>query len=229
MKEIEVLELEENDLDRLALNARVLINAIDPYHRFSSPVLAACTRNGAFYVDCTTETLWIQDMIGKYQSGAIDSGAVIIPAMSLSSSPPGIIAWHFRGNQLQQTRYVPPASRFAAVTIQALTWIGTILLAFPLFRSLLGNIAIPQGIGPTIENSRTVESVEFKTVGFVEGEDAPRANGYVCLQGVNRAKAAENEGRDLSGGGGIFTPSSLGMSFVERLRKVGVVIEAENL
>ncbi|KAH7407494.1 hypothetical protein BKA64DRAFT_705903 [Cadophora sp. MPI-SDFR-AT-0126] len=349
--EIQILELVRTDLDRLTLNTCVLINVIGPYHRLSSPVLAACARNGTCYVDCTTETLWIQDMIGKYETAAIDSGAVIIPAISLSSSPSDLVAWlvatcireqgfegtfevisssklalngmsggsfasvlalreaygsswflwgnswilssksappstlpwttwlvgyrnvpnlgilttsfvgpgneavvhrsydlnpSLYGPYFKFREYVPAASILDAVTLHTLTWIGTILLALPLVRWLLGKLAIPQGTGPIVEESRKFESVDFKAVGFVEGEDAPRAMATFAYKSstyeisavlaaeaagvlLKRVKAAEIEGRDLTGIGGILTPSSLGMPFVMRMREVGVVIEVEKL
>lgn len=51
ISDIEVVELNDVELNELALKTRVLINVIGPYHRFSSPILGACARNGTHYVD----------------------------------------------------------------------------------------------------------------------------------------------------------------------------------
>lgn len=53
MAAVEVLPVQMNDeeLGRLARQTTVLINCIGPYHIYSSPVVAACAENGTHYLD----------------------------------------------------------------------------------------------------------------------------------------------------------------------------------
>ncbi|KAL6353710.1 hypothetical protein LRP88_12698 [Fusarium phalaenopsidis] len=85
--------LDADSLDPLIVNTKVLINGIGPYHRYGTPVVKSCARNGTHYVDFSTETAWIADMIRDYHSLAEQSGAIIIPAISGSSSPSDLVAW----------------------------------------------------------------------------------------------------------------------------------------
>ncbi|WAO91906.1 Sacchrp-dh-NADP domain-containing protein [Fusarium falciforme] len=84
--------LDAKSLDPLVVNTKVLINGIGPYHRYGTPVVESCARNGTHYVDFSTETAWIADMIRDYHSLAKQSGAIIIPAISGSSSPSDLVA-----------------------------------------------------------------------------------------------------------------------------------------
>ncbi|KAF2808062.1 uncharacterized protein BDZ99DRAFT_572931 [Mytilinidion resinicola] len=90
---IEVVQLEKKALVDFARRTRVLINGVGPYHRYSTPVVEACAENGTNYVDFSTETPWIKEMIDKYHTTAKKSGAILIPAISLSSSPSDLTAY----------------------------------------------------------------------------------------------------------------------------------------
>lgn len=48
---IEVCALSSTDLDSLAKKTKLLINTVGPYHRYSSPVVEACAKNGTHYLD----------------------------------------------------------------------------------------------------------------------------------------------------------------------------------
>ncbi|KAI1631644.1 hypothetical protein F4809DRAFT_646234 [Biscogniauxia mediterranea] len=53
------------DLSPLARRTAALINGAGPYHRHSSPVVAACAGGGGtYYVDFTTETPWVAVRLG---------------------------------------------------------------------------------------------------------------------------------------------------------------------
>lgn len=88
-----VSELNSETLRPLVRKSRVVINGTGPYHQYSTPVVEACAKNGTHYVDFTTETLWIANMIIMYDNIAGDSGAIIIPAISNCSSPPDLLVW----------------------------------------------------------------------------------------------------------------------------------------
>ncbi|OBS23094.1 hypothetical protein FPOA_03653 [Fusarium poae] len=88
-----ISQLDEQNLVPLVEKSHVIINGIGPYHRHATPVVAACAMNGTHYVDFSTETLWISEMIRDYHELAVSSGASIIPAISGSSAPSDLAAW----------------------------------------------------------------------------------------------------------------------------------------
>ncbi|CAJ0546791.1 Ff.00g014180.m01.CDS01 [Fusarium sp. VM40] len=86
-------QLDAQGLDPVIKETSVLINGIGPYHKYGAPVVESCARNGTHYVDFSTETMWISEMIRDYHVVAQASGAIIIPAISGSSAPSDLMAW----------------------------------------------------------------------------------------------------------------------------------------
>ncbi|SCO78589.1 uncharacterized protein FRV6_02802 [Fusarium oxysporum] len=86
-------QLDGEGLDPLVKNTKVLTTGIGPYHRHGTPVVEACARDGTHYLDFSTETAWIAQMIRDFHEVAKTSGAIIIPAISGSSAPSDLVAW----------------------------------------------------------------------------------------------------------------------------------------
>ncbi|SPJ76032.1 uncharacterized protein FTOL_05763 [Fusarium torulosum] len=86
-------QFDAQGLDPIIKETDVVINGIGPYHQYGTPVVESCARNGTHYVDFSTETTWISEMIRDYHAVAQESGAIIIPAISGSSAPSDLIAW----------------------------------------------------------------------------------------------------------------------------------------
>ncbi|KAI1842031.1 hypothetical protein JX266_011786 [Neoarthrinium moseri] len=117
-----IADLQSDHLSLLVQRSKVIINGIGPYHRFSTPVVEACARHGTHYVDFSTETLWIADMIAAYDATARASGAVIIPAISGSSSPSDVVTWLLA---TAIRRHYPRESRISEVVCSGkLTMLG---------------------------------------------------------------------------------------------------------
>ncbi|KAI8716550.1 Sacchrp-dh-NADP domain-containing protein [Fusarium sp. LHS14.1] len=327
--------LDAESLDPLVGNTKVLINGIGPYHRYGTPVVESCARNGTHYVDFSTETAWIADMIRGYHSLAEQSGAIIIPAISGSSSPSDLVAWllvtHLHdhglpgpsevvcsgklnmlgmqggslhtvldvaehcgiggwlkgdswilsqapkplktppigllghrydpvlghlgtsfvawGNQSVVQRsasfdartygrdfvfreYIPTSGFFSAAIVHIITKLGVILLCIPWFRSFVRGKAFHPGSGPDREESRKVESAEWKATAYIKGNKEPTAVaefGYkgalVDMAAILAVEAAATimEMPKAKGDGspivGLLTPSILGVRFVDRLKK----------
>lgn len=74
---VEVAQLQKNDLTALARKTKVLINAVGPYHKYSTPVVEACAENGTHYLDFTGELPWVKQIVEKYHSIAQDTGAIV--------------------------------------------------------------------------------------------------------------------------------------------------------
>lgn len=90
---IEVAQHNKDDLLNLAKKARVLITTVGPYHKYGTPVLAACAETGTHYVDATGELPWVYDMIQAYDAKAKASGSIIISQCGVESAPTDIMCW----------------------------------------------------------------------------------------------------------------------------------------
>ncbi|KAL8732038.1 MAG: hypothetical protein Q9166_002990 [cf. Caloplaca sp. 2 TL-2023] len=90
---VEVATLSLDDLRSLAQKARLVLNTVGPYHKYSSPVVQACAESGTHYLDVTGETPWVYEMIQKHHDTAKASGAIIIPEIGLESTPSDLLAW----------------------------------------------------------------------------------------------------------------------------------------
>ena len=90
---IEISTLDPQDLQDLARKTKILINAVGPYHLYSSPVVEACAKNGTHYLDATGESPWVLEMIAKYHETAKAKHAIIIPEIAVESAPSDILAF----------------------------------------------------------------------------------------------------------------------------------------
>lgn len=91
--DIQEIDVVNENLEGFALSTKVMVNAIGPYTRYGQAVVEACAAAGTSYVDFSTETPWIEEMIRKYHDQAKENHAVIIPAIGNSSSPSALIAF----------------------------------------------------------------------------------------------------------------------------------------
>ena len=87
------VNLKKDELTRLAQQTAVLINAVGPYHIYSTPVVEACAEEGTHYLDVTGEVPWVGDLVKKYHAVAQKTGAIIIPQCGVESSPPDILTY----------------------------------------------------------------------------------------------------------------------------------------
>jgi short subunit dehydrogenase-like uncharacterized protein len=90
---ITVAQLSAPELLPLAKKTTVLLNAVGPYHLYSTPIVEACAKSGTHYVDATGETPWVKSIITKYEADAKSSGAFLIPCVGLESVPSDLIAY----------------------------------------------------------------------------------------------------------------------------------------
>ena len=91
--ELVQLEINQPELDALARKTKVLLNCIGPYHIYSTPVVAACARNGTHYLDVTGETPWVREVIQEFHETAQSNHAVLIPEIGAESAPSDILAY----------------------------------------------------------------------------------------------------------------------------------------
>jgi short subunit dehydrogenase-like uncharacterized protein len=90
---ITVPNLTTPDLTPVVKKTKVLLNAVGPYHLYSTPVVEACAQSGTHYLDVTGETPWVREVIVKYEEAAKKSGAIIIPEVGIESAPSDLVAY----------------------------------------------------------------------------------------------------------------------------------------
>ena len=80
---------------------KVIVNFAGPFALYGEPVIAACAKYGVDYLDITGETLFISDMIKRYQQQAVKTGARLIPFSGFDSIPADLLV-HQALNVAQQ-------------------------------------------------------------------------------------------------------------------------------
>jgi len=90
---IEIGSLKPEDLEALAKKTKLLISTVGPFHKYGSPVVEACARNGTHYVDSTGETPWVLEMINNYHDLAQANSAIIIPECGVESASSDIMTY----------------------------------------------------------------------------------------------------------------------------------------
>ena len=92
----EVLVADSGDaatLDALAARTAVVLNTAGPFARYGDPVVDACVRLRAHYVDITGETPWIRTLIDRYHGRASAEGTRIVPSCGFDSVPSDLGAY----------------------------------------------------------------------------------------------------------------------------------------
>ncbi|KAL2814886.1 Saccharopine dehydrogenase-domain-containing protein [Aspergillus cavernicola] len=148
------------------------------------------------------------------------------------------------GPTFHYSEYLPAASITSAFLIHLVTKLAVLMISIPLIRGLLRRKLVPSDNAavPDQEELRRLERAEYCAVGRVEtyGEK-PVARALFVREGAlyeftalltcagARVLLNEERGEERRGKGGFFTPSLLGMEYVEGLRDGGVRIEVQDL
>ena len=74
-------------LSEMCQQGQVIISTVGPYLKYGEPLVKACAEHGTDYVDLTGESIFIKDMLDKYQAAAQQSGARIVNACGFDSIP----------------------------------------------------------------------------------------------------------------------------------------------
>ncbi|KAF1752547.1 hypothetical protein GCK72_019102 [Caenorhabditis remanei] len=78
---------DENTLNQMARQAKVVINAVGPYRLYGEAVVKAAVENGANHVDISGEPAWIEKMQQKYGAEAKKQGVYVVSACGWDSIP----------------------------------------------------------------------------------------------------------------------------------------------
>lgn len=134
--------------------------------------------------------------------------------------------------------YLPTTSVFAAIFTHFLTRFATLLLSFPPVLWLARYLLPKSGTGPDLATAGA-ERQEFRAIGSPLGTTGDSVSAryvyegslYYCsaLMGVEAAFSIIGEEKTSAHdiGGGILTPATLGIPFIERIRNAGVQIEVD--
>ncbi|KAJ1616393.1 Saccharopine dehydrogenase, partial [Pavlovales sp. CCMP2436] len=75
----------QESVDRIVGEARVVISAAGPFWTHGAPVVDACVRLGADYVDIAGETPWFKTLATRFHAAAEKAGVRIVPACGFDS------------------------------------------------------------------------------------------------------------------------------------------------
>lgn len=128
---------------------------------------------------------------------------------------------------------------FAGVVAHLILRLVMLIVSFPPVQWLAAKYLIPaSGTGPDLATAATSERQEFLAIGSPPKSKGEQVSAryvyegslYYCsaLMGVEAALSILGEktyAHEI--GGGILTPATLGMPFVERLRNAGIKIEVD--
>jgi len=74
-------------LEAMAKSAKCVCTTVGPYTLYGEPLVAACAEAGTDYVDLCGEPAWMHEMIGKYETKAMETGARIVFSCGFDSIP----------------------------------------------------------------------------------------------------------------------------------------------
>jgi short subunit dehydrogenase-like uncharacterized protein len=81
---------DQASLERMAASATVVLNLVGPYTLYGEPVIAACVRGGAHYVDLTGEIPFVRAMIDRYEGRAVKEGVKVVQVCGFEALPPDL-------------------------------------------------------------------------------------------------------------------------------------------
>jgi short subunit dehydrogenase-like uncharacterized protein len=84
---------DDNALDNLARQTRVVLSTAGPFGLYGTKLVAACVRNRTHYCDITGETPWIRQQIDRHHAQAAADGTRIVPGCGFDSIPSDFGAW----------------------------------------------------------------------------------------------------------------------------------------
>lgn len=132
-------------VDAVVSRTRIVLNTAGPFALYGTPIVDACVRFGAHYVDITGETVWVRELIARYHERAATDGTRIVPGCGFDSIPSDIgtllVARH-----MQQAYGVPCVEARAYFQMAGGLNGGTLASAINMFKS--GRVESTRDLGP---------------------------------------------------------------------------------
>jgi short subunit dehydrogenase-like uncharacterized protein len=98
-KDVDLIVADSDDdasMQTLVSQTKVVLTTVGPYQIYGEKLLKACVDSGTGYVDLCGEPAWMHQMIAKYQSDAVKSGAVIVFSCGFDSIPFDLGVYHLQ-------------------------------------------------------------------------------------------------------------------------------------
>ncbi|EXK80003.1 hypothetical protein FOQG_15426 [Fusarium oxysporum f. sp. raphani 54005] len=127
------------------------------------------------------------------------------------------------GQNFVYEEYSPATGLISALLMHIVTKLGILLLAVPWFRSFVRGKSFDRGSGPDRDESRKIESAEWKAAGYVTSKNQWRWQTVEAAATINQMNKSEATGE------GLLTPSTLGITFVDQLRAAGFDVTVDGL
>ena len=77
-------------LEAMAARARVVLDLVGPYTRYGRPVIAACVKGAASYMDLTGEIPFVRDVIDEFDAAAREAGVKVVQVSGFEALPPDL-------------------------------------------------------------------------------------------------------------------------------------------
>jgi short subunit dehydrogenase-like uncharacterized protein len=78
-------------LAAMAARTKVVLDLVGPYTLYGRPVIEACVKNGAHYLDLTGEIPFARRMIDEFDAPAREAGVKVVEVSGFEALPPDII------------------------------------------------------------------------------------------------------------------------------------------
>ena len=132
-------------VDAVVSRTRILLNTAGPFALYGTPIVDACVRFCAHYVDITGETVWVRDLVARYHQRAARDFTRIIPCCGFDSIPSDIgtllVARH-----MQHAHAVPCVEARGYFQLTGGLNGGTIASAINMFKS--GHVESTRDLAP---------------------------------------------------------------------------------
>lgn len=144
------------------------------------------------------------------------------------------------GQSFHLHEYLPVASFLAAVSVHFLTRLGVLLFALQPLRWLFTKLIPAPGTGPDLTTAH-IEQQTFRALGTAKASQGSKALAtflyegslYYCSAFMGVEAAAVIRGTEQTAahrlGGGILTPATLNLPFIEKIRDAGVKLDVINV
>jgi short subunit dehydrogenase-like uncharacterized protein len=90
-----VSDLSEAALDAALVGVGVVVHAAGPFSRTAKPMIEACIRNKATYLDITGEIV-VFEMAARYDKKALEAGVTVMPGVGFDVVPSDCLAAHLK-------------------------------------------------------------------------------------------------------------------------------------
>ena len=95
--------LDEQSLQKLASQAKVVCSTVGPYAKYGSLLVKACVDQGTDYCDLTGEVQWIRRMINQYHEEAKAKGCKVVHCCGFDSVPSDLGVFFLQNKVKEQT------------------------------------------------------------------------------------------------------------------------------